>query len=107
MQHLPIVRNKYNSICYDPFTVMALASIAGAGATAYSASQERKSAEKAADAQRDIAQQQIDATKESELLAQETATKKLKLARAKKSQTILTAPDLEGANVNLKKATGV
>ena len=88
---------------------VGVAGVAGAGATMYSASQERKAAEHAADAQKEIAANQIQATKDSEMLAQQTAQKKLKLAQARKSKTILTAPTLEGteANSNMKSAMGV
>lgn len=95
----------------DPVTatIAAVAAIGSAGATAYSARQERKSAEKAAEAQKEIAQKQIQATKQKEMLAQETADKKLRAAQARKSQTILTAPggtELDQEQVNLKQTFG-
>ena len=93
-------------------TAIALAAgamVIGAGATAYSAHQERQAAEHAADAQKEISAKQIQATKDAELLAQQTAQDKLKLAQARKSKTILTAPTLEtiDANSNTKSAMGV
>ncbi len=89
-------------------TAIILGALATGGAAAYSASQERKGAEKAADAQKEIAQQQIQAVKDQETMAQKTAQDKLKLAQAKKSQTILTAPgDLEDLNTNTKDLMGV
>ena len=85
----------------------AIIAAAVAGATAISANQERKAAKSAANAQRDIAQKEIDAVKESEQLAQQTAQTKLRAAQARKSQTILTSPELEEVNVNQKSALGV
>ena len=90
-------------------TAILIGSIAAAsvGATVYSARQERKAAEKAASAQQETARMQIQAQKEQEILAQETATKKTKLAQARKTQTILTVPELEEVNVNQAQAIGV
>lgn len=71
---------------------IALAGAAVAGSSILSARQERKSAEAAANAQRDIAAKQLQAAKDSEQLAQDTANKQLKAARARKTDTILTSP---------------
>jgi len=87
--------------------------VAGAAAAAGTVTalslNETKAAKKAANAQRDIANAQIQAEKDKETMAQETATNKLKAARAKKSNTILTSPlgvD-EDANVNTPGTIGV
>ena len=87
-----------------PLLIVGAASV---GATAYSANQERKSAEKVANVQKEIADKQIKATAEQENLAATTAKTKLKAARARQTKTILTKPDLEEPNVNLKSAMGV
>ena len=110
MIHVPIIRGKYYSICYDPITVFAALSVmamATAG-TAYSAHEERKAAEDATEAQKEISNQQIQATKDQEILAQDTATKKTKLAQAKRSKTILTDPNvLDSVDTNKQSAIGV
>ena len=87
-----------------PLLVVGLAT---AGATAYSAHQESKAAKYAADQQSETARKQIDAVGKQEAAAQQTAKTKLRAAQARRSKTILTAPELEEANVNTKQALGV
>jgi len=84
-----------------------VAGLATAGATAYSAHQERKAADKATNTQKEIAEKQIGAVGEQEAAAQATAKTKLRAAQARKSNTILTSPDLEEPNTNIKSALGV
>ncbi|MEA2036822.1 MAG: hypothetical protein U9O94_04900 [Nanoarchaeota archaeon] len=91
-------------------TAWLIGAIAAAtvGTTVYSSAQESAAAKKAAEAQRDVGMAQIAATKESEVLAKDTATTKLKAARAKKSNTILTSPlGVEDENVNTPQTIGV
>lgn len=89
---------------------MALAAVlaggAMAGATAYSANQESNAAKKAAAAQENVARMEIDAQKQTSVLAAEEAKNKLKFAQARKSQTILTPPTGVDENVN-KSILGV
>jgi len=91
-------------------TLIVAAGIAAvsAGATMYSAHEERKAAEDATEAQLEISANQIQATKDQEILAADTATKKTKLAQAKKSKTILTDPnELDSVDTNKQSAIGV
>ena len=106
---VPIVRGKYcGNVCYDPVTLTLIAVAAMAGSTAYSAHEERKAAEDATEAQLQISKDQIQATKDQEILAQDTATKKTKLAQAKQSKTILSAPNtLDEVDTNAQSAIGV
>ena len=90
--------------------IMGAMAVAAAGTTAYTSANERASAREATAAQRDIANNQIAAGKEKETLAKDTATAKLKAARAKKSNTILTSPmgvEDDDTNVNTAGAIGV
>ena len=103
--------------CEDGFKAAALgawlagAAVVSAGAMTYSnlatAEKEKDAAMHAADMQKQTAEMQMDAVKESEQLAQTTAQSKLRAAQARKSQTILTRPELEEVNVNQKTALGV
>ena len=88
--------------------IYASAVVGYTGSTVYSSIQESATAKKATQAQKDIASQQIQATQESEKLASSTAKDKLKLARARKTQTILTDPnELDEINTNKTEALGV
>ena len=80
---------------------------ATAGATAYSASQESKAAKKAAETQENVARMEIQAAKDTSVLAANEAKNKLKFAQARKSQTILTPPTGVNDNVNQKTILGV
>lgn len=86
-------RDINRNICRDPVTAaVIIGGVATAGATAYSAREERKGAEKAAETQAQVAREQLQAQKDSESMAQETAKKQLKAAQARKTSTILTTP---------------
>lgn len=88
-----------------PPVVMAAALVAGAGIYASNASS--RAEEKAANAQRDVAMAQLQATKDAETLAAETAKQQLKLRQASKSNTILTGPMTEEASINKPSILGV
>lgn len=103
-------RIPHEAIKREPMTLITMAAIMGgttAGATAYSASKEAKSAKQATQSQENIAREQMAQSAKTEEMAQKTATTKLKAAQARKSKTILTSPDLEPANVNKATAMGV
>lgn len=74
------------------FIASAAATAVAAGATAYTANKQSKSAKQAIASQERIAQKQISAAKEGEVLASETAKNKLKLKQASQTRTILTSP---------------
>lgn len=87
-------------------TAIVLGALAVGGATAYSAHQESKAAKKAAEMQSDVAKMEIQAQKESSILASKEAKNKLKLAQARKTKTILTPPMGVDENTN-KSILGV
>jgi hypothetical protein len=82
---------------------LAAASVTYAGATMYSSSQQAKAAKSAAAATERVGMAQIQATKDSENIAAETARTKLRAKQASVTDTILTSP--LGATDNTNKAT--
>lgn len=98
-----------NNRYYDPIsTAIIIAGVAGAGATAYSASKESTAAKKAAEAQKQVGLAQIEAPIKAEQAAAEAAKAQLKLRQGSKSRTILTAPaDLTPADTNKPTLLGV
>ena len=95
-----------------PVAVLAVAAIAAAGASAYSANREASASKKAAEAQERVGMAQIDASLKAPQLAADAAKAKLKAKQASNTQTILTSPggmtgSEDVANVNTKSILGV